>query len=77
MDNDEIDYKKAFELLMCATIVKTLAPSSIEPFGGSPDLCIQCIEKGRYLVYGDDGEKKIMCDACPYNITAYKGGCNQ
>lgn len=71
--DDGIDYKKAFELLMCATIMKTLAPSSTEPYGGIPDLCIECMRQGRHLVHGDDGEKRIACDRCPYNITAYKG----
>lgn len=72
MDNDGMDYKKAFELLMCAMIMKTLAPST-EQFGGSPDLCIRCMQQGRNFAYGDDGEKKLVCDRCPYNITAYKG----
>ena len=72
MDNDGTDYKKAFELLMCTMIMKTLAPST-EPFGGSPDLCIECMQQRRHLIHGDDGEKKLICDRFPYNITAYKG----
>lgn len=70
--NDQLDYKKAFELLMCAMVMKTLAPSMEQSYG-SPDLCIQCMEKGHNFAYGDDGEKRLLCDQCPYNITAYKG----
>lgn len=72
MDNDGMDYKKAFELLMCAMVIKTLAPS-MEQSCGSPDICIECMEKGHNFAYGDDGEKRLVCDQCPYNITAYKG----
>jgi hypothetical protein len=72
MNDDGIDYKKAFELLMCAMIMKTLTPST-ESYVGSPDLCIQCMQQGRNFAYGDDGEKRIVCERCPYNITAYKG----
>ena len=67
MDNDE-----AFKLLICAMIMKTMAPST-ESFGGSPDFCIRCMQQGRHLVYGEDGDKRLVCDRCPYNITAYKG----
>lgn len=73
--NDQFDYKKAFELLMCAMVMKTLAPSMEQSYG-SPDLCIKCMERGLNFVYGDNGEKRLVCDKCPYNITTYKGRDN-
>lgn len=64
-----INYKKAFEFLMVAMIAKTLLPYGNNFGYGSPDMCIECMAKGRNFAYGDDGDKKLVCDNCPYNYT--------
>ena len=68
-ESDRIDYKKAFQLLMISMLAKTLSPDGNNFGYGSPDMCIECMVKGRNFAYGDDGDKKLVCDKCPYNFT--------
>lgn len=70
-DENKIDYKKAFELLLVMMIAKTISPDEPEFRYGSADMCLRCIEQGHNFAYGDDGDKKLVCDKCPYNLTAY------
>lgn len=70
-DENKIDYKKAFDLLLVMMIAKTISPD--EPEFGSPDMCWQCIKQGHNFAYGDDGNRKSLCDECPNcptNLTA-------
>lgn len=67
-DENKIDYKKAFDLLLVAIIAKTISPD--EPKFGGPDLCLRCMKQGHNFAYGDDGDKKLVCDKCPNNLTA-------
>lgn len=63
--SDNIDYKKAFEFLMVAMVANTLSPDG-ENF--RPDICVDCMAQGRNFAYGDDGDKKLVCDKCVYNF---------
>ena len=65
--SDNIDYKKAFEFLMVAMVAKTLSPSSDNSGLGSTDMA-----QGRNFAYGDNVDKKMICDKCPRNFMAHK-----